>query len=138
MVPMIATEVPSKANGLVSEDGLIYTFPIRGGVKFHDGTDLTAEDIEYSWNRVLTMDLPESQAETLSSIVVDFRAVDDYTFEAFAPDYARAKLMVLYRFVTGIGLIDLAETPRGVSLLEIMIRRIFARIPRDGHDALLD
>ena len=80
-VPMISTEVPSIENGLVSADGLVYTFPIREGVKFHDGTDLTAEDIEYSWDRVLTMDMPEGQAEVLNMIVEDFRAVDDYTFE---------------------------------------------------------
>lgn len=80
-VPMLATEVPSEANGLVSEDGLTVTFPIREGVKFHDGTDLTAEDVKFSWDRVMTMDLPEGQAETLSSIVAETRVVDDFTFE---------------------------------------------------------
>ena len=48
---MMATEVPTVDNGLVSEDGLVYTFPIREGVKFHDGTDLTAERVKYSWDR---------------------------------------------------------------------------------------
>jgi peptide/nickel transport system substrate-binding protein len=80
-IPMLATEVPSKENGLVSEDGLTITFPIRQGVKFHDGTDLTADDVKYSWDRVMTMDLPEGQSETLSSIVAETRVVDDYTFE---------------------------------------------------------
>ena len=31
-IPMISTEVPTQENGLVSEDGLVYTFPIREGV----------------------------------------------------------------------------------------------------------
>ncbi|HLJ59306.1 MAG TPA: hypothetical protein VKZ50_06215, partial [bacterium] len=31
-VPRLATEVPSVANGLISKDGLTYTFPIRQGV----------------------------------------------------------------------------------------------------------
>lgn len=33
----------------VSEDGLSYTFVIREGVKWHDGTDLTMEDIRFSF-----------------------------------------------------------------------------------------
>ena len=63
-VPMIATEVPTKENGLVSPDGLTYTFPIRQGVKFHDGTDLNADDVKFSWDRVMTMNLPEGQARS--------------------------------------------------------------------------
>ena len=36
--PVIATQVPSKSNGLISRDGLTYSCPIRQGVQFHDGT----------------------------------------------------------------------------------------------------
>jgi len=32
----------------VSDDGKTYTFHLKQGVKFHDGTDLTAEDIEFN------------------------------------------------------------------------------------------
>jgi peptide/nickel transport system substrate-binding protein len=39
----------------VSEDGTTYDFKIKSGVKFHDGTPLTAEDVRYSLERVLTM-----------------------------------------------------------------------------------
>lgn len=81
LIPMLATEVPTMENGLVSEDGLTYTFPIREGVTFHDGTELTADDVKYSWDRVITMDLPEGQAGTLTEIVDSTRVVDDYTFE---------------------------------------------------------
>ena len=34
----------------VSDDGRVWTFKIRDGVKFHDGEDLTAEDVVYSFN----------------------------------------------------------------------------------------
>ncbi|MGB2578514.1 peptide/nickel transport system substrate-binding protein [Elusimicrobium simillimum] len=54
--PLISTKVPSVENGLISNDGLTYTFPIRKGVKFHDGTELTAEDVKYSMLRFMLSD----------------------------------------------------------------------------------
>ncbi|HEY7036045.1 MAG TPA: ABC transporter substrate-binding protein [Thermomicrobiales bacterium] len=36
----------------ISEDGLVYDFKLRQGVKFHNGRDLTADDVVYSLNRV--------------------------------------------------------------------------------------
>ena len=56
LVPILATQVPSKANGLISADGRTYVFPIRKGVKFHDGTPLTAEDVKYSMQRFMLLD----------------------------------------------------------------------------------
>ena len=55
-VPRLATEVPSLANHLISADGLTYTFPIRQGVKFHDGTTMTPEDVRYSTLRFMLQD----------------------------------------------------------------------------------
>ncbi|MEM4244506.1 MAG: ABC transporter substrate-binding protein, partial [Candidatus Bathyarchaeia archaeon] len=40
----------------ISEDGLVYTFTIRKGVKFHEGGDLTPEDVVYSLQRALIQD----------------------------------------------------------------------------------
>ena len=37
-----------------SDDGLTWTFDIRSGVKWSDGQDLTAADIAYTYNRVLS------------------------------------------------------------------------------------
>lgn len=54
--PLLATEVPSMENGLISEDGTEYTFPIREGVKFSNGNALTPEDVKYSFIRGMIMD----------------------------------------------------------------------------------
>jgi peptide/nickel transport system substrate-binding protein len=51
--PMIATEIPTLENGGISADRLTYRFQIRNNAKFHDGTRLTAEDVEYSIERVM-------------------------------------------------------------------------------------
>jgi peptide/nickel transport system substrate-binding protein len=80
-VPGLATEVPTQENGLVSDDGLTYTFPIREGVVFHDGTDLTADDVKFSWDRVIEMDLAEGGSSLLTDIVKSTEVVDDVTFE---------------------------------------------------------
>ncbi len=37
----------------ISDDGTVYTFHIRSGVKFHEGQDLTASDVAYSFQRGL-------------------------------------------------------------------------------------
>jgi peptide/nickel transport system substrate-binding protein len=55
-LPVLATLVPSLENGLISTDGLSYTFPIRSGIKFHHGGELTPEDVEYSFERGMVLD----------------------------------------------------------------------------------
>jgi ABC-type transport system substrate-binding protein len=36
----------------ISDDGMTYTFKLRPGVKFHNGREMTAEDVKYSLDRV--------------------------------------------------------------------------------------
>ena len=60
MIPILAQEVPTVANGGISPDGLTYTFKIRQGVTFHDKSPLTAEDVVFSINRLLIMGLGPS------------------------------------------------------------------------------
>ncbi len=64
-VPQLATEVPSLENGLIEvrPDGTtLIRFPIRAGVKFHNGHDLTPEDAAYSFRRIMIHSHPDSPA----------------------------------------------------------------------------
>lgn len=51
--PELATEVPTKANGGVSADGLTVTYHLRKGVRWSDGTPFDADDVVFSTNVVL-------------------------------------------------------------------------------------
>lgn len=56
-----ATYIPGQAESWeISEDGLTYTFKLRDGLKWSDGSPLTAADFAYSWNRAVD---PETAAD---------------------------------------------------------------------------
>ena len=50
--PWLAAEVPSKENGGISADGLVYTIKLKPGIKFHDGSPLNAAAVIYSYERM--------------------------------------------------------------------------------------
>jgi peptide/nickel transport system substrate-binding protein len=61
-----------------SEDGMTWTFHLREGVKFHDGTDFNAEAVKYSVDRTINMGMG---AAFIWDAVEDVKVVDDYTVE---------------------------------------------------------
>src|SRR5205807_2771705 len=50
VAPMLAESMP-----VISKDGLVYTIPLRKGVKFHNGKEMTADDVVASLNRWMEM-----------------------------------------------------------------------------------
>lgn len=71
----------------ISEDGTVYTFKLRQGVKFHDGSLVTAEDVKYSLDRCAGTSTGEPLVAAFSSIE-SINIVDDETVEVVlnAPD----------------------------------------------------
>ncbi len=64
--------VPALAEGYeVSDDGLVYTFKLKEGLKWSDGSPLTAHDFEYSWKRVLDPSVGSETAYTLYGVIKD-------------------------------------------------------------------
>ena len=65
---------PACATGYeVSEDGLTYTVTLQEGLKWSDGSDLTAADFEYSWKRAAS---PETAAD-YAYMFAGFEGYDD-------------------------------------------------------------
>ena len=52
-VPNLAVEVPSVKNGSISKNGLEYTFRLKKGVTWHDGTPFTSRDVKFTWDLVM-------------------------------------------------------------------------------------
>ena len=48
LYPELATEVPSKANGGISDDGRVITYHLRRGVRWSDGASFDASDVTFS------------------------------------------------------------------------------------------
>ncbi|MBU1941358.1 MAG: ABC transporter substrate-binding protein, partial [Candidatus Thermoplasmatota archaeon] len=68
----------------VSDDLLTWTFNLRKNVKFSNGNDFTADDVKYSFDRVLIMNSPESGVSWILSQCMDTNSTivkDDYTIE---------------------------------------------------------
>jgi len=64
----------------ISDDGLTYTFTLREGVTFQDGSDMTSEDVKWSLERVADIAHPESAAFLLGGIE-SIETPDDTTVE---------------------------------------------------------
>lgn len=75
----------------VSDDGLVYTFSLRQGVTFHDGSDLTAEDVAASIRRVQAEATGSPLASRVTPIVA-IEIVDDHTV-AFTLDAPFAPIL---------------------------------------------
>ena len=68
----------------VSEDKLTWTFKLRKGVKWHDGSDFTSADVKASYDRLLNKDDPVRYTSTMSTIS-KVEVVDEYTVALSTP-----------------------------------------------------
>ncbi len=74
----LATQVPSLANHGISSDGKRYTYHLRHGVRWHDGTPLTSADVKFSWQAVINPNTNALHREGYDEIA-SIDTPDDYT-----------------------------------------------------------
>lgn len=94
-----ATREPKVVEGLakswtISEDGIVYTFKLRDDAKFHDGSPVKANDVIYTFERILDPKTKSIQTDGFDMIkgapekldgkaerVSGLKLIDDYTVE---------------------------------------------------------
>lgn len=74
----------------IAEDGLSVTIKLKEGIKFHDGSELTAEDVAFSYNRLTTE--PRSRGNMTGMTENGTTVVDTYTVNV-ALDFAYGGIM---------------------------------------------
>ena len=93
-----------------SEDGLTYTYKLRDDAYFHNGRKMTADDIIWSYTRIMdgskgypgaryvrlikgAVDVEKGQAKEISGL----KKIDDFTLEMTLTDKRRSRLLLLRR-----------------------------------------
>ncbi|MBT9132714.1 MAG: Glutathione-binding protein GsiB [Syntrophomonadaceae bacterium] len=82
----------------VSEDELTWTFQIRKGIRFHDGTPLNAEAVAFTLNRFAA----EARLKWMLAAVEEVVVIDEYVVEVRLRDPAPLLLYMLAKDWTGI------------------------------------
>jgi len=79
--------IPGLATSWRAIDDLTWEFKLRKGVKFHDGTPFTAEDVVATYKRVPNVPNSPSSFATFTKPIVETKIVDPYTiiFRTAAP-----------------------------------------------------
>jgi peptide/nickel transport system substrate-binding protein len=83
----------------VSEDGKTYTFKLRRGVKWHDGTDFTADDVVFTFANIILN--PEARGNSAAGFPPNtkFEKVDASTVRMVMPSTSGAILQQLRVFI---------------------------------------
>ena len=77
LVSILAAEIPSKENGGLAEDFRSVVWKLKRGVRWHDGTPFTADDVVFNWEYART---PETAAVTIGSYKdIKVEKIDDFT-----------------------------------------------------------
>jgi ABC-type transport system substrate-binding protein len=105
------TIIPDLAHSWeISPDGKTYTFFLRKGVTFHDGADLTAEDVQATYQRIIQPPRGFSSPRTpLFATVSDINVRDSHTIE-FKLSEPRPQNFMLGAFASGWNIIVRKQT----------------------------
>ncbi len=130
LVPAVASDCA------ISEDGLVYTFTLRDGVKFHNGNTVTVEDVVYSMNKCAGNGTGEPLVSAFS-ILEKVEATDDKTVVLTLSEENKDFLSILAAAETCIvpaDVADLEETPVGTGPYKIVSRSLQESVELEKFD----
>jgi ABC-type transport system substrate-binding protein len=110
----------------ISDDGMVFTFEMRNGVQFHNGREMTAEDVVYSFNRVTN---PTTQSPGAGF----FWSIKGY--DAMASGEADALEGVT---VEGPGTVRIELSRPDATFLHVMALNFASVVPREAVEAAGD
>lgn len=124
--------VPEIAESIRQIDDLTWEFKIREGVRFHNGDPLTAEDVAFSFNRVViegAMEGSTSPRKGLMGSLERVEVVDDYTVH-FHLSSPQSELRMLYtaaymqimpkRYFESVGVEEFIRNPVGAGPFKLV------------------
>jgi peptide/nickel transport system substrate-binding protein len=128
-VPMLAAQVPTRANGGISADGLTIVYRLRPNAKWSDGKPVTSRDVRFSWQAIIN---PSNNA-------VSRNGYDDIS-NIDTPDARTAVVHLKKRFAPFISTF-FAESDQPYSIVPAHVLARYAdinQVPFDSAPAVSD
>jgi peptide/nickel transport system substrate-binding protein len=105
--PLVGADVRTgqpAPNGLadsweIAPDGRTYTFHLNQDATWHDGTDITADDVQFSFDALANLEVGSSYTQSFLEATESWRVIDEHTFEVVARE---PLFTFLYDLVTWI------------------------------------
>ncbi len=130
LVPAVASDC------VISDDGLVYKFTLRDGIKFHNGNMVTVEDVVYSMNKCAGNGTGEPLVSAIS-VLEKVEATDDKTVVLTLSEANKDFLSILAMAETCIvpaDVADLEETPVGTGPYKIVSRSLQESVELEKFD----
>ena len=109
LVPVLAAEIPSRANGGVAADGKSVTWKLKKGVSWHDGAPFTADDVIFNWQ--FATDVATASTRAGAYLNLKLEKLDSHTVRVvfakpqpfWAGSYAAIYLIPKHLFASSMG-----------------------------------
>lgn len=95
----MAAEIPTKENGLISEDGMVITVPINPDAEWSDGTPVTADDFIFTYDMIMSPQNTVQSTWPYEDYIASLSAPDPKTLVIELSDTFAAWATTMFTFV---------------------------------------